>query len=73
MSGMNLENLDEFDQFSNGNVGANSLYDHGFDPPTKMDSGRGTNSLPGGFNRNDVSLPQNHMFDIEEDAEDQHY
>lgn len=71
MSGMNLENLEEFDQFSSGNQGV--VYDHGFDPPAKMDSGRGTNSLPGGFNRNDVGLPQNHMFDIEEDAEDQHY
>ena len=55
MSGMNLENFEDFDQFSSGNQG--NVYDHGFDPPAKMDSGRGTNSLPGGFNRNDFGLP----------------
>jgi len=46
---------------------SNAVVDHGFDPP--MDSGRGTNSNNHGFNRNgeNLSLPQNHMFDIEEE------
>lgn len=58
--------MDEIVQFNPGN----GVYDHGFDPP--KDSGRGTGSLPGGYNRNDIlHLQQNHMFDIEEDAEDQ--
>ena len=65
-SGMNIGNFDDFDQYSNGNQ-----FDHGFDPPTKLDSGRGVSS---GFNKNSAvdafSLPQNHMFDIEEDNED---
>jgi|TARA_B100000780_G_C20886455_1_gene352762 hypothetical protein len=70
LSGMNIANFDEFDQYSNGNNG--NLFDHGFDPPAKLDSGRGVSS---GFNKNSAadqfSLPQNHMFDIEEDNEDQ--
>ena len=70
-SGMNIGNFDDFDQYSNGNAG--NQYDHGFDPPTKLDSGRGVSS---GFNKNSAvdgfSLPHNQMmFDIEEDAEDQ--
>ena len=40
--------IDEIVQFQTGN----GVYDHGFDPPLK-DSGRGTGSLPGGYNRND--------------------
>ena len=71
-SGMNIGNFDDFDQYSNGNNHPGNQYDHGFDPPTKMDSGRGVSS---GFNKNRAvdgfSLPHNHMFDIEEDNEDQ--
>lgn len=70
-SGMNIGNFDDFDQYSNGNNGGNQ-YDHGFDPPTKLDSGRGVSS---GFNKNSAvdgfPLPHHHMFDIEEDNEDQ--
>jgi hypothetical protein len=39
--------LDEIVQFSS----SNAVFDHGFDPPQK-DSGRGTGSIPGGYNRN---------------------
>ena len=71
---MNFNNLDDIDQYSNG-------IDHGFDPPQipqKIDSGRGgTASMTGGGYRNGegVQMQQNHMFDIEEDNEDQfdHY
>lgn len=40
--------LDEIVQFSSGN----GVFDHGFDPPGQKDSGRGTGSIPGGYNRN---------------------
>jgi hypothetical protein len=51
-------------------------FDNGFDPPTKLDSGRGnTNSFAGsgymGRGNESVAMAQNHMFDIEEDNEDQ--
>ena len=66
MSGMNIVNMnEEFDRYS---------VDHGFDPPTKMDSGRGAGSYASGYGgrgANEHSLPRNHMFDIEEDNEDQ--
>ena len=66
---MNIGHFEDFDQYSNGNNG--NQYDHGFDPPAKLDSGRGVSS---GFNKNSAvdgfSLPHNHMFDIEEDDED---
>jgi len=39
--------IDEIEQFSSGNA----VFDHGFDPPLK-DSGRGTGSIPGAYNRN---------------------
>ena len=53
----------------------NSNFDHGFDPPTKIDSGRGNTTSFGGsgyMNRggDNVHLGQNNMFDIEEDNED---
>jgi hypothetical protein len=53
-----------------------SAFDNGFDPPTKLDSGRGnTNSFAGSgyMNRGgeSVAMGQNAMFDIEEDNEDQ--
>ena len=61
---MNIINMDE-----------QSNLDNGFDPPTKVDSGRGISTTFGGsgyINRlgENMSLPQNHMFDIEEDNED---
>jgi hypothetical protein len=54
----------------------NSNYDNGFDPPTKIDSGRGNTTSFGGsgyINRggDNVQLTHNNMFDIEEDNEDQ--
>lgn len=53
-----------------------SVFDNNQDPPTKLDSGRGNTTSFGGsgyFNRgqDNITLPQNHMFDIEEDNEDQ--
>lgn len=61
---MNIINMDE-----------TSLQDNGFDPPTKQDSGRGISTTFGGsgyMNRmgENLTLPHNHMFDIEEDNED---
>ena len=48
-----------------------NMFDHGFDRPGKLDSGRGISS---GFNKNravdQFSLPHSHMFDLEEDNED---
>ena len=43
--------MDEIVQFSSGQ----GVYDHGFDPPLK-DSGRGTGSLPGNYNRNNEHI-----------------
>ena len=53
-----------------------SNIDNGFEPPTKLDSGRGnTNSFAGsgyiGRGGESIPLPHNNMFDIEEDNEDQ--
>ena len=67
MNGMNIVNMDDC------NTG--SQFDAGFDPPTKLDSGRGnTNSFAGsgyiGRGGESIALNQNHMFDIEEDNED---
>ena len=61
---MNIINMDD-----------QSNIDNGFDPPTKQDSGRGISTTFGGsgyINRHgeNLPLPQNHMFDIEEDNED---
>jgi len=63
---MNIINIDD----------QNSNFDHGFDPPTKIDSGRGNTTSFGGsgyMNRGgeNIHLGQHDMFDIEEDAEDQ--
>ena len=48
----------------------NNTTDHGFDPPTKMDSGRGNTSFVG-RGQEPIPLANNNMFDIEEDNEDQ--
>jgi hypothetical protein len=51
-----------------------SQFETGFDPPTKLDSGRGnTNSFAGSgyMGREAVPFARDHMFDIEEDNEDQ--
>lgn len=51
-----------------------SQFDNGFDAPTKLDSGRGnTNTFAssGYMGREAVTFARDHMFDIEEDNEDQ--
>lgn len=62
---MNMINIDD----------QNSNFDHGFDPPTKIDSGRGNTTSFGGsgyINKGgeNVHLVGTNMFDIEEDNED---
>jgi hypothetical protein len=64
--GMNIINMDD-----------QSNVDNGFDPPTKQDSGRGVSTTFGAGSgyaatrgNENIPLPHNHMFDIEEDNED---
>ena len=69
---MNIANAEDFDRYSVSQT--NGLVDHGFDPPGKLDSGRGAPSYASGYGNGragEHSLPRNHMFDIEEDNEDQ--
>uniref|UniRef100_A0A7S3CQM7 Uncharacterized protein n=1 Tax=Strombidium rassoulzadegani TaxID=1082188 RepID=A0A7S3CQM7_9SPIT len=74
-----IDEINDFDEVANPHFGQpktvfGGIVDHGFDPPQlNIDSGRGRSQNMGGFVRNgdNMSLPHNHMFDIEEDVEDQ--
>ena len=69
-----IEERDEMEEFesafeiSRRQSTKKEIVDHGFDPPGPLDSGRGVQNY-GCFSNQQMGV--NHMFDIEEDAEDQ--